>query len=148
MPLAHLPRLLVAPSVRSAAGAVTPRRAAPSVSALASAVSMLRVGGSSGAQSSTVLTQQRRVFSQSILNMTNKAGVSFAATRPVAPTQTLTRCQHQHHQHQQTRGMKVHSSVKKRCEHCKVVRRKGGKRHKGYMYIVCSANPRHKQRQG
>ncbi|KAK0716667.1 ribosomal protein L36-domain-containing protein [Apiosordaria backusii] len=49
---------------------------------------------------------------------------------------------------QQTRGMKVHSSVKKRCEHCKVVRRKAGKRHRGYIYIICPANPRHKQRQG
>ncbi|KAK3690128.1 ribosomal protein L36-domain-containing protein [Podospora appendiculata] len=51
-------------------------------------------------------------------------------------------------QTQQTRGMKVHSSVKKRCEHCKVVRRKAGKRHNGYIYIICPANPRHKQRQG
>ncbi|KAI1812960.1 ribosomal protein L36-domain-containing protein [Poronia punctata] len=49
---------------------------------------------------------------------------------------------------QQTRGMKVQSSVKKRCEHCKVVRRKAGKRHRGHLYIICSANPRHKQRQG
>ncbi|KAJ3488870.1 hypothetical protein NLG97_g6105 [Lecanicillium saksenae] len=49
---------------------------------------------------------------------------------------------------QQIRGMKVHSSVKKRCEHCKVVRRKAGKRHNGYLYIICKANPRHKQRQG
>jgi large subunit ribosomal protein L36 len=49
---------------------------------------------------------------------------------------------------QQTRGMKVHSSIKKRCEHCKVVRRKAGKRHNGYLYIICKANPRHKQRQG
>ncbi|KAB5584903.1 ribosomal protein L36-domain-containing protein [Coniochaeta sp. 2T2.1] len=49
---------------------------------------------------------------------------------------------------QQTRGMKVHSSIKKRCEHCKVVRRKANKRHRGYLYIVCPANPRHKQRQG
>ncbi|OAA61554.1 ribosomal protein L36 [Cordyceps fumosorosea ARSEF 2679] len=48
---------------------------------------------------------------------------------------------------QQIRGMKVHSSVKKRCEHCKVVRRKAGKRHNGYLYIICKANPRHKQRQ-
>ncbi|KAG6008765.1 hypothetical protein E4U21_003963 [Claviceps maximensis] len=48
---------------------------------------------------------------------------------------------------QQTRGMKVHSAVKKRCEHCKVVRRKAGKRHNGYLYIICKANPRHKQRQ-
>ncbi|KAM3514001.1 hypothetical protein MY11210_002318 [Beauveria gryllotalpidicola] len=51
-------------------------------------------------------------------------------------------------QQQQVRGMKVHSSVKKRCEHCKVVRRKAGKRHNGYLYIICKANPRHKQRQG
>ncbi|KAK1762106.1 ribosomal protein L36-domain-containing protein [Phialemonium atrogriseum] len=51
-------------------------------------------------------------------------------------------------QQQQTRGMKVQSSVKRRCEHCKVVRRKGNKRHKGYIYIICPANPRHKQRQG
>ncbi|KAK3177614.1 hypothetical protein K4F52_009615 [Lecanicillium sp. MT-2017a] len=49
---------------------------------------------------------------------------------------------------QQVRGMKVHSSIKKRCEHCKVVRRKAGKRHNGYLYIICKANPRHKQRQG
>ncbi|KAL1859838.1 hypothetical protein VTK73DRAFT_7428 [Phialemonium thermophilum] len=49
---------------------------------------------------------------------------------------------------QQSRGMKVQSSVKKRCEHCKVVRRKANKRHKGYLYIICPANPRHKQRQG
>ncbi|KAG8422008.1 hypothetical protein J3459_010810 [Metarhizium acridum] len=44
-------------------------------------------------------------------------------------------------------GDEVHSSVKKRCEHCKVVRRKAGKRHNGYLYIICKANPRHKQRQ-
>ncbi|KUI55755.1 50S ribosomal protein L36 [Cytospora mali] len=49
---------------------------------------------------------------------------------------------------QQTRGMKVHSSIKKRCEHCKIVRRKKGKRGNGYRYVICSSNPRHKQRQG
>lgn len=37
--------------------------------------------------------------------------------------------------------MKVRASVKKRCEKCKVVRRKG------IVYITCE-NPRHKQRQG
>ncbi|UZE93170.1 MAG: 50S ribosomal protein L36 [Candidatus Nealsonbacteria bacterium] len=37
--------------------------------------------------------------------------------------------------------MKVKSSVKKRCRHCKVVRRKGR------VYIICK-NPKHKQRQG
>ncbi|KAF2437126.1 hypothetical protein EJ08DRAFT_623641 [Tothia fuscella] len=45
---------------------------------------------------------------------------------------------------QQVRGMKVRSSVKKLCDGCKSVRRKGGK----YVYIICSKNPKHKQRQG
>ena len=48
---------------------------------------------------------------------------------------------------QQTRGMKLRSAITKRCEHCKVVRRKRGKRHRGWRYVICSANPRHKQRQ-
>jgi large subunit ribosomal protein L36 len=38
--------------------------------------------------------------------------------------------------------MKVRASVKKICEHCKVVRRKG------VIRVICSRNPRHKQRQG
>jgi len=38
--------------------------------------------------------------------------------------------------------MKVQASVKKICEHCKVVRRKGR------VFIICSKNPKHKQRQG
>lgn len=37
--------------------------------------------------------------------------------------------------------MKVQASVKKRCEHCKIVRRKGK------VYVICK-KPRHKQRQG
>lgn len=44
----------------------------------------------------------------------------------------------------QVRGMKVRSSVKKLCDGCKSVRRKGGK----YVYIICSKNPKHKQRYG
>lgn len=47
-----------------------------------------------------------------------------------------------------TRGMKVRSSVKKMCEGCKAVIRKGGKRGKGHVYIICKLNPKHKQRQG
>lgn len=43
---------------------------------------------------------------------------------------------------QQVRGMKVRSSVKKLCDGCMSVRRKGGK----YVYIICSKNPKHKQR--
>ncbi|MFA6446506.1 MAG: 50S ribosomal protein L36 [Candidatus Paceibacterota bacterium] len=38
--------------------------------------------------------------------------------------------------------MKVRSSVKKLCDKCKVVRRKGR------VFIICSSNLRHKQRQG
>jgi large subunit ribosomal protein L36 len=37
--------------------------------------------------------------------------------------------------------MKVRTSVKKICEHCKVVRRKG------VIRVICKRNPRHKQRQ-
>ncbi|MDQ3248398.1 MAG: 50S ribosomal protein L36 [Chloroflexota bacterium] len=37
--------------------------------------------------------------------------------------------------------MKVRPSVKKMCEKCKVVRRRG------VVFIIC-ANPKHKQRQG
>ncbi|KAH9863547.1 hypothetical protein IAQ61_009825 [Plenodomus lingam] len=43
---------------------------------------------------------------------------------------------------QQLRGMKVRSSVKKLCDGCKSVRRKKGR----YVYIICSKNPKHKQR--
>jgi large subunit ribosomal protein L36 len=38
--------------------------------------------------------------------------------------------------------MKVQASVKPRCEQCKVVRRKR------VVRIICTANPKHKQRQG
>lgn len=38
--------------------------------------------------------------------------------------------------------MKVRSSVKKLCENCKIVRRKG------YVYVICKKNAKHKQRQG
>ncbi|NQZ57077.1 MAG: 50S ribosomal protein L36 [Lentisphaeraceae bacterium] len=38
--------------------------------------------------------------------------------------------------------MKVRASVRRMCEYCKVVKREG------VVRIVCSKNPRHKQRQG
>ncbi|WP_407294923.1 50S ribosomal protein L36 [Stutzerimonas zhaodongensis] len=38
--------------------------------------------------------------------------------------------------------MKVRASVKKLCRNCKVVRREG------VVRVICSAEPRHKQRQG
>jgi large subunit ribosomal protein L36 len=37
--------------------------------------------------------------------------------------------------------MKVRASVKKICEHCKIIRREG------VLRVICK-NPRHKQRQG
>jgi large subunit ribosomal protein L36 len=38
--------------------------------------------------------------------------------------------------------MKVQASVKKICNGCKVIRRRG------VVRVICSKNPRHKQRQG
>ncbi|MDR0746562.1 MAG: 50S ribosomal protein L36 [Helicobacteraceae bacterium] len=37
--------------------------------------------------------------------------------------------------------MKVRASIKKMCDHCKVIKRKG------VVRVIC-ANPKHKQRQG
>ncbi|KAI0879807.1 ribosomal protein L36-domain-containing protein [Annulohypoxylon maeteangense] len=88
----------------------------------------------------TQTQQPIRSISQTILSPNPTTKLPTAITNATKAAQAIT--------HQQTRGMKVHSSIKKRCEHCKVVRRKAGKRHRGYLYIICSANPRHKQRQG
>jgi large subunit ribosomal protein L36 len=38
--------------------------------------------------------------------------------------------------------VKVRPSVKPICENCKVIRREG------VVIVICSTNPRHKQRQG
>ncbi len=38
--------------------------------------------------------------------------------------------------------MKVSASVKKRCKDCKTIRRKGR------VHVICTSNPKHKQRQG
>ncbi|MCY3872312.1 MAG: 50S ribosomal protein L36 [Gemmatimonadetes bacterium] len=38
--------------------------------------------------------------------------------------------------------MKVQSSVRRRCNHCKIIRRRG------VVRVICKVNPRHKQRQG
>ena len=38
--------------------------------------------------------------------------------------------------------MKVRSSVKKICDQCKIIRRHGR------IMVICSKDPRHKQRQG
>jgi large subunit ribosomal protein L36 len=38
--------------------------------------------------------------------------------------------------------MKVRTSVKKRCAHCKIVKRRG------VVRVICKRDPTHKQRQG
>jgi len=38
--------------------------------------------------------------------------------------------------------MKVRTSVKKRCVHCKIIKRKG------VVRVICTRDPKHKQRQG
>ncbi|MCZ6888660.1 MAG: 50S ribosomal protein L36 [Gammaproteobacteria bacterium] len=38
--------------------------------------------------------------------------------------------------------MKVRASVKKMCRNCKIVKRRG------VLRVICSSEPRHKQRQG
>ncbi|MDD5216903.1 MAG: 50S ribosomal protein L36 [Candidatus Omnitrophica bacterium] len=38
--------------------------------------------------------------------------------------------------------MKVRSSVRRICEHCRIIRRKR------IVYVICKSNPKHKQRQG
>lgn len=40
------------------------------------------------------------------------------------------------------RVMQVRASVKKRCEYCRVIKRRG------IVRIICSRQPKHKQRQG
>ncbi|KAM0807809.1 putative Ribosomal protein L36-domain-containing protein [Seiridium cardinale] len=103
-----------------------------------------------GASSKSAITRTSAFRAKQPTRLISQA-ISPAMTRPramgiAAPTTAAKALQPK--VQQQTRGMKVHSSVKRRCEHCKVVRRKANKRHRGYIYIICSANPRHKQRQG
>lgn len=38
--------------------------------------------------------------------------------------------------------MKVRPSVKRMCKDCRIIRRKGN------VFVICSADPKHKQRQG
>ncbi|MEB3272984.1 MAG: 50S ribosomal protein L36 [Prochlorothrix sp.] len=38
--------------------------------------------------------------------------------------------------------MKVRASVRKMCDKCRVIRRRGR------VMVICSVNPKHKQRQG
>jgi large subunit ribosomal protein L36 len=44
--------------------------------------------------------------------------------------------------HREQISVKVRASVKPRCEHCKVIRRER------IVMVICSKDPKHKQRQG
>ncbi|PWN88620.1 hypothetical protein FA10DRAFT_288152 [Acaromyces ingoldii] len=70
-----------------------------------------------------------------------------ARPAPLTPATTSTSLSNTCKEHgvvgaDQKRGMKVRSSVKKFCDGCSVVRRKGR------LYVICSKDPKHKQRQG
>ncbi|KAH8887457.1 hypothetical protein GQ53DRAFT_749939 [Thozetella sp. PMI_491] len=127
-----------------------------SLSAMSLASSMRALSLASSTQSlrttarSTLPTQQARCLSQTLLASpaSRQSLAPLTKFRPNISADSALKAGLSATQQQQTRGMKVHSSIKKRCEHCKVVRRKAGKRHRGYLYIICPANPRHKQRQG
>ncbi|KIM97484.1 hypothetical protein OIDMADRAFT_130615 [Oidiodendron maius Zn] len=105
--------------------------------------------------SSTTLLRTARVLFPSVRQSAPKtsqrcysaltAQTGIAARRPMLVTGSR---EAQKGIAEQVRGMKVRSSVKKLCEGCKSVRRKGGKTGKGHVYIICSLNPKHKQRQG
>ena len=139
--------------------------------------------------------QQTRALSQSLLTSSTAHTCQHSScSRPSVVAEVAAKSGVAVFQTQQKRGMKIHSAIRKRCEHCKVrqtipfwcleangssgsngdvqdvkryaqlfkgnsvtdrpllnsqvVRRKANKRQNGYLYVICSANPRHKQRQG
>ncbi|KAI3823820.1 hypothetical protein L1987_05263 [Smallanthus sonchifolius] len=57
-------------------------------------------------------------------------------------SEALVEAQEQSEDRIQRSEMKVRSSVKKMCEFCRTVKRRGR------VFVLCSANPKHKQRQG
>ncbi|KAF2141033.1 uncharacterized protein K452DRAFT_299094 [Aplosporella prunicola CBS 121167] len=88
------------------------------------------------APTTTAAVQQLRACSSRAAAHANSITLAAGGARPSvqAPSATMALAQ--------VRGMKVRSSVKKLCDGCKSVRRKG------YVYIICNKNPKHKQRQG
>ncbi|EGG01045.1 uncharacterized protein MELLADRAFT_39344 [Melampsora larici-populina 98AG31] len=61
--------------------------------------------------------------------------VNLNLTKPFISNQFIN----QHQLNLGHRGMKVRSSVKRICDGCSVVKRKGR------VYVICSKDPRHKQ---
>lgn len=75
--------------------------------------------------------------SSSSLKAATQVSLNPSSSRPVAPALQVTAAVKS--LEQQQRGMKVRSSVKKFCDGCSVVRRKGR------LYVICSKDPKHKQ---
>ncbi|KAJ5996358.1 hypothetical protein N7499_007326 [Penicillium canescens] len=99
------------------------------------------IGASSGAlrqilPSVSYRTASLRPFSHMIRNGLTKLRGQAQTSNAVAVGVASAR------QIEQVRGMKTRSSVKRLCDGCKPVHRKGR------VYIICSKNPKHKQRQG
>ncbi|KAK4098676.1 hypothetical protein N658DRAFT_499128 [Parathielavia hyrcaniae] len=118
----------------------TMRSAASATKSLASSMRALTL--SSARPAAKLPATQTRCLSQAVLSSKAASRTACLSAAPAVQSGLAV------FQKQQARGMKVRSAIKKRCEHCKVVRRKAGKRHNGYLYVICLANPRHKQRQG
>ena len=55
---------------------------------------------------------------------------------------SLGACLRHKPQPEEGRAMKVRASVKRMCNNCRIVKRGG------IIRVICSKNPRHKQRQG
>ncbi|KAF3909535.1 hypothetical protein AA313_de0204650 [Arthrobotrys entomopaga] len=95
--------------------------------------------------SPAVFSSPTSILRRTIATATNPSPVTRAApsalTSLARPTLSTTRVPLPSSQ-VQIRGMKVRSAVKKMCTGCKSVRRKG------YLYIICSKDQKHKQRQG
>ncbi|KAJ5895203.1 hypothetical protein N7495_006894 [Penicillium taxi] len=78
-----------------------------------------------------------RPFSHMIQTSLTKLRVSQSQTNSAVGVSGVSA-----RQIEQIRGMKTRSSVKRLCDGCKPVRRKNR------VFIICSKNPKHKQRQG
>ncbi|KAF2863431.1 hypothetical protein K470DRAFT_255133 [Piedraia hortae CBS 480.64] len=83
--------------------------------------------------------QAKRAFSSVLSATKRRTSLSNGACQVSGITRTVS-----NNLMGQIRGMKVRSSVKKLCDGCRSVRRRRSKR----VYIICSKNPKHKQRQG
>lgn len=92
------------------------------------------------AVAATAPAQARFCSSSSSSTLLKEAAPKFLASssRISAPVAQSSSAVVKSVEHQQ-RGMKVRSSVKKFCDGCSVVRRKGR------LYVICSKDPKHKQ---